>query len=469
MRIRRGVAVLLLLQGQEVVGGHTLDNVVVTRQTSGLNDSSDTDLVLLNHGGRRDGVVPRLELVDTFDDQGERNSSERLRRDGLQGLGDVEALVGDLLVEVILVATETNDLSLGLLIGSKGGQSCNELTGHGGADFQVVAESGIVGRGSGNGNLGSNIQALDVDDRVALFLETENLKSPINLDTGVGGPHRNVITGLVGETASSNADFHVQTVPILDVEQFARLGNGGDKRVVGREGSLGLALEVALGGFTQVDLLVVGGGRLIFGHGENGFIDRLAFFQVHGLGQSRPHGFLPGQKVFFHGTGAIVTFTGRPHTLRAQLGEGGIDVTDHGVVVLVSVVTQAKSDVLHVRQGLVVADRTALEGDIITGNKLVEIGSVVGGLTLTIGGDNEEGDLILGEGVQLVVVVVLEIGHHGLEAKTLGTFLGQTRGVVLGGSGLGAVENHTILASLVHFLHDVPGFAGFGGPIGSRE
>ena len=45
MRIRSGITVLLLLQGQEVVGGHTLDNVVVTRQTS---DSTTAVILILS-------------------------------------------------------------------------------------------------------------------------------------------------------------------------------------------------------------------------------------------------------------------------------------------------------------------------------------------------------------------------------------------------------------------------------------
>lgn len=108
MRIGRRITILLLLESQEVVGGDTLDHVRGTRQTNGLDNSSNADLVLLNRRRGRDGVVPGLELVETFDEQGERNGVERLAGDALQRLGDVEALIGDLLVEIVLVITQAN-------------------------------------------------------------------------------------------------------------------------------------------------------------------------------------------------------------------------------------------------------------------------------------------------------------------------------------------------------------------------
>jgi hypothetical protein len=45
------VTILLLLQGQEVVGGNTLDHVRGTGQANRLDDSGDADLILLDQGG----------------------------------------------------------------------------------------------------------------------------------------------------------------------------------------------------------------------------------------------------------------------------------------------------------------------------------------------------------------------------------------------------------------------------------
>jgi len=61
--VGRGVAILLLLQSQKIVGSDTLNHMRSTRQTNGLDNSSNADLVLLNQRRGRNGVVPRLKLV----------------------------------------------------------------------------------------------------------------------------------------------------------------------------------------------------------------------------------------------------------------------------------------------------------------------------------------------------------------------------------------------------------------------
>lgn len=68
VRIRVGVTVLLLFQCKKIVGGNTFDDVRSTRTLDRFNDRSDRDLVLLNEGRRRDGIVSWLKFVDTFDE-----------------------------------------------------------------------------------------------------------------------------------------------------------------------------------------------------------------------------------------------------------------------------------------------------------------------------------------------------------------------------------------------------------------
>ena len=218
VRIRRRVTILFLLESKQVVRGNTLDHMRSSRKANGLNDSSNTDLVLLDQTRRRDRIVTGLKLVKAFDQQGERNGSERLGSNALESLSNVEALVRDLLVEVVLVASKTHNLRLGFLVRSEGCQSSDELTRHRSADFHVVANSRVVSSRGRDGNLGSNIDAFDIDNRVTFSLETENLEEPVDLSASISGPDSNMITSLIREVASGNVDFHVQAVTVLDGE-----------------------------------------------------------------------------------------------------------------------------------------------------------------------------------------------------------------------------------------------------------
>ena len=71
MRVGVRGAVLLLFESEEVVCCDAFDNVVSAGLRS--HDRGDGDLLLLRQGGRRDGVVARLDLVQALNEDGEGN------------------------------------------------------------------------------------------------------------------------------------------------------------------------------------------------------------------------------------------------------------------------------------------------------------------------------------------------------------------------------------------------------------
>ena len=133
---------------------------------------------------------------------------------------------------------------------------------------------------------------------------------------------------------------------------------------------------------------------------------------------------------------------------------------------LIRVVSKTKGDVVELAEGLVVGAATFGEADVLGADELVELDGVVGGLALAVGSQHEDGELVLGEAVQVVEVVLFQVGHHGLEAKARMALLGQTRGIVLGGARLAAVEDDAVLVRLLHLLYYVARLARLRGAIG---
>lgn len=307
-------------------------------------------------------------------------------------------------MEVVLVASQLGHLSLDLLVGSKSSQSGDELTGDGGTNFQVVANDGIVSGRSREGNLGSGLESLDGDDLLTLVGKTSDAQESVNLVTSVGRPDGNVVTSSVREGGAADVNLEVNAVPVLDLEEFVGFGNGGNVRVVSVEGTLLGAFKVHLIGLAEVDFGGLRSQALTDSNAKDGFVDGLALFQAHVSSQSSPHGFLPSQKVLFHSSSAIVTLAGVANAVSAILGQEPVDIPHHGVVVFVGVVTETESDVVEVVERSVLA---ALgEGDVVSVDELVELDSVISGLALAVGGHDEEGDLIRGQRIHSVEVVL---------------------------------------------------------------
>lgn len=358
----------------------------------------------------------------------------------------------DLLVEVILFGAELGHLGPCLRIGSKSSELGEELTRHGSADFHVVANNSVVGGGSWEGNLGGRLESLDADNSVALFGETQDVHKAIDLLTRVRGPNSDVVTSLVVEVRGADIDIHVETVAVLDGEELVGLGDGSDVRVVGVEGTLGGSIEMHLVGFTEIDFRGLLGQALPFDDAEDGLVNGLALLQTHPLGESLPHGFLPGQEIFFHGTSAIITLASISDTVGTQLLESLVHIANHGVVVLIGVVSETERDIVQVAKRRFVALRKV---DVFVGDELVEIHSVISRLTLTIGGEYEEHHLVVRNGIKIVKVVFLKVGNHGFKAEPALALLGQSRSIILSSTGLRSVEDDAVLALLLHLLHNV--------------
>lgn len=70
-RRRLGISILLLLQGQQVVSGDAAERVLSADNHGRLDDGSDGNLLGLNVGRGRDGVVAGLQLGQAFDESRE--------------------------------------------------------------------------------------------------------------------------------------------------------------------------------------------------------------------------------------------------------------------------------------------------------------------------------------------------------------------------------------------------------------
>ena len=112
----------------------------------------------------------------------------------------------------------------------------------------------------------------------------------------------------------------------------------------------------------------------------------MTFLDTHDPGELLPHAILPLQIVFLHAL-VVITLPTLPDTDGTHLGEIGIDVAGDEVVVLVGLVYETEDDILEAGQ-LVLA---VGELERVVGELLAEFDSVVGGLTLTVSGDNKEG------------------------------------------------------------------------------
>lgn len=164
-----GVAVLLLLQGQEIVRGHAIEGLVSGRDFFLLDNRRDGDLLGLDEGRGRDGVVSRLQFVDALNEGGERDGGPLLTlANNFEDLGDVKVLGADLRLEVVPVTGELGHLLPGNIIWCKGLESIQELTRDRGAKLHVVAGNSIVRGRCREGHFGCGLQCLDANDSIAL-------------------------------------------------------------------------------------------------------------------------------------------------------------------------------------------------------------------------------------------------------------------------------------------------------------
>src|SRR5271170_3109318 len=174
----------------------------------------------------------------------------------------------------------------------------------------------------------------------------------------------------------------MQTVAVLDGKELLGLGNWGNVRVVCIVRPVVHVLEVVLVWLTKVDGVVLGSQLVLLVDAEDRLIYSLALLQSHFFGQRGPHWLFPRQEILFHGSCAVVSFTGFSYSLCSELLQCRIQFSDHRVVVLVRVVAKTKCDIFEVAQRLLSVRLGKCNA--ITGDKLVKLDGVIRWLTLAI-------------------------------------------------------------------------------------
>jgi hypothetical protein len=157
---------------------------------------------------------------------------------------------------------------------------------------------------------------------------------------------------------------------------------------------------------------------------------------------SLPHVILPAQKVLLE-RAIVITLATLANAGSTEGLEFLVNATADRVVVFVGLVTEAKHDKVEMAQGLVgilvVPNREF--GNVLTRDEeLPKVDSVIGGFTLTVGGEDKDGKVIGRQGVEKVHVVVFQVGGHGLEVIALGSLLGEAGSIVFSGSSLRSIE-----------------------------
>lgn len=148
------------LQVKQVVRANTVNEALRDTVSSGLvleHDASDVNRVRVELGARRDGVVAGLETGDGGDDDVERNGpsggvfggwcdGDVVASSELKDFTNLETTVGDDSGVFFLGLVELAEVCLGLRSRSVFSESTEDLTTGDGADVDVVAEDGSIGR-----------------------------------------------------------------------------------------------------------------------------------------------------------------------------------------------------------------------------------------------------------------------------------------------------------------------------------
>lgn len=422
-------------------GGHLLVD-----QSTGNVDSSLGDL-----GGRGDGVESGLE---SGSNTGEENTERGLGGGELGHDLEQRSLGLDNPLGVLVLASGRGEvlesLSLGG-VGGVGGQSNEsrllgrrEEAGVSGQSGSQVA--GREGRGQRRRD-GSTVLFLGVQREVSVGGHVEESQSLVDSLGQVVTEDTNVVTSLVGQTGTSNVKLEVDTrsVGLGGVE----LSLDGD---VGLVGVLGVkdGVAVTVGHVDVVELgilgVVDGDSVLEDGGGVGGGNGGVTFLSQNGV-ELGPQSLSPGSEVVLDAL-VIITEADLDESLGTLLDEDVVDNLGNLVEVLVLSVAQTENTVLEVLEPL---------ASVVTlGEPLVESGSVVGGLTVTVGGEEEEGNVLFLELLLVLVVigsVIIEVDNleSGLFVSSLG-FLTESLGEALSSTGLGAKEDGDLLSAVVDLL-----------------
>ena len=108
---------------------------------------------------------------------------------------------------------------------------------------------------------------------------------------------------------------------------------------------------------------------------------------------------------------------------------------------LVRLVAETEDDVLETLELVLAVGKL----EAVVGEVLAERDRVIGGLTLTVSGHDEEDATILGDLIEVLEIVFLRVANEGCQAKLLLSLLRETDGVLLRSTSLRAVEDDDAL------------------------
>jgi len=286
--------------------------------------------VRIKLGARRDRVIPRLETRDGRNDSVEgnipcggirssRSRSNIIASGELEEFAKFEAAFCDDGMVFFLACVEASEVSLGGGSRTKLSQDTEDLPACDGANVNVVPQDGGVCRRHGECHFGeSGIQRLNSNDSIPFLRKAKCAKKTFDLEIRVGRPNAHMITVLVRYTRSLNAEFHVNTIPVMGIlEQLAGQSNGsgiwvlcvvntlrpgeGARRQLAWNENVNKAMFNCGKGVKHTAVNLLGrDGVLNLGHSEVCGVATLAFFYVHDPGKCFPHAVLPFEVILFH-------------------------------------------------------------------------------------------------------------------------------------------------------------------------
>jgi len=186
-------------------------------------------------------------------------------------------------------------------------------------------------------------------------------------------------------------------------------------------------------GRTQVNLLFRVGLQLA--DNKVSGVTALALLDSQSLSKGVPHSILPLKIIFLH-TLVVVALTALSDPRSTRLLQLPVYDPRDGIIVLVRLVSQSKHDVLDSIKSM----RAVGELETLVGEVLNELNGVVGGFTLSVGGDDEDRGTSFGELIEVLEVVLLWVAYEGSEAELGLGFLCNTDCVLFSSTGLRTVE-----------------------------
>lgn len=255
------------------------------------------------------------------------------------------------------------------------------------------------------------------------------MKEPIYLQLCIRGPNADVIAMLVSNARALDVKLQMNAVAVgIEGEEFARNSEWRRIRVLRVVNTFRPCKRTGRQ-FSEIDFLM--GVIIEFRYDKIGRVAALALFHTHCLSESFPHAIFPRQIIFFHGL-VVITLASFADAHSSHVGECSIHFARDSIVMLVCPISETEDDVLQAFKTV----RAIGEVKVGLEDVLREGDGVIGRLTLTIGGHDEEDAAVLWDLVEVFKVVLFGVAHEGGKAKFLLRLFGKTNSVFLRSAGL---------------------------------